>query len=315
MSHLQAWRLDRKGRISMSEWERAEALIEEAARCGLQIGYDAGFCVVSRLATAAPPRDGAAETEQAIMEALGGSLRDVFAAAIARARCARGKDLVGQQVFIPSHQIFGRLAGFSAEGTVSVSYRQNVHPERISDLNYSGPGEDLLLIVDDERPAPASPPSFSWISYDKVRLLFELAASVGLSLEHDSGFVVARCRTIEGVERDAVEAAIRRLGKSMGEIFAHTVGRARGERGADFVGQRLFIPQLNAFGILSSCDVDGDFTLTYFDDEMESRRTVHWRGDALLVILAGAEEAAQDSSADQKSEASWRRLVRRAFGA
>jgi hypothetical protein len=317
MNRPRARRLGQKREDStMTEEERAQVLLEQAEeRGGLSVAYDSGFLVVTRSASADRRRDDAAEVEQSIIEELGRCHREIFSLAIARARGVRGEDFVGQQVFIPSAQIVGRLVGCSADGTVNVSYRENIHPERISNLNYSGPGQDLLLIVDDERPAPASPTSFSsWIADEKVLRLFERAESVGLSLEHDSGFIVVKWRSIDGVEREVCEATIRQLGQSMREVFVHLVARARGIRGAAFVGQRVFVPEFNAFGVLASSSVDGSITASYHDKHMESDRTVFIHGDG-VIILDGIEEAAEaSSSASQNSEATWRRLVRRAFG-
>jgi len=113
-----------------------------------EVKYDCGFLVVTR----DPRRDDAPEIEQ-----LGERMKDVFGLAVGRARGARGGDFLGQQIYIPSLQVVGRLADVSPAGIVTVSYRWNLNPERISNENYSGPGDDLLVIVSGEGPDGASP--------------------------------------------------------------------------------------------------------------------------------------------------------------
>jgi hypothetical protein len=304
----------------MTQKEIAEALLGQAEKHGLLVSYDSGFLVVTRSASADRRSDDAAEMEQTIIEQLGKCFRDVFSLAIARARFDR-KDFLGQRVFVPSQQIVGTLADVTAGGIVAVSYRADVNPERSSILNCSVYADTVLIIMADERLDQASPTSFSWIADENVRLLFERAEALGLSLEHDSGFTLAKWRATGNVEgavsreaREAREAMIRRVGNSLREVFARTVAQARGSRGAALVGQRVFAPEFDAFGILSSSTVDGRLTVTYSDKKTKSQRTVFCSGDDLLVILAGAEEAAEASTPDRNSEATWRRLVRRAFG-
>jgi len=311
---------EEKGGSTMTQKERVEALLEQAEKHGLPVNYDSGFLVVTPSAAADRGSDDAAEMEQTIIEHLGKCFREVFSLAIARARFNR-KDFLGQKVFVPSHQIVGTLADVTASGVVAVSYSGNVNPERTSILNCSVPAEDVLIIMADERLDQASPTSFSWIADENVRRLFERADSIGLSLEHDSGFTLAKWRAIGDVEggmireaREARGAMIRRVGNSMREVVARMVAQARGRRGAALVGQRVFVPEFDAFGILSSSAVDGKLTVTYRDKKTQGQRTVFCRGDDLLVILAGAEEAAEASPADKNSDTTWRRLVRRAFG-
>lgn len=300
----------------MTREEKAEALIEQAEGRGLLVNYDSGFLVVSRSASADQRRYDAAEVEQSIIE-MGTYLRDVFSLAIGRARGVRGKDFIDRQVFIPSSQIVGTFAGCTAKGIVDVSYnRTNAYdrtndPERIYKLNSSVPGDDLLILVPSDGPEQASP-SFSWIAEENIRRLFEYADAAGVSLEHDSGFTLVKWWPTGDVDGDSI---IRKLGKSMREVSAHTVAQARIRRGSAFVGKRVFVPEFNAFGVLASSDVDGGLTVSYHDKRTDSDQTCYCHGSGLLVIdgiVAGDEEMARAASAGPKSaEKNW---IRRTFG-
>jgi hypothetical protein len=287
-------RLDRpREEETMTEEKKAEALIEQAERLGFQVAYDSGFLIMTRAASAVPRRDDTAEIEHVFIKQMGKCRREVFNLAITRSRGVRGKHFVGQQVFVPGDQIVGTFANVTANGIVTLSYRPSHDQERVSNLTYTCPGDDLLIVVDDGRTDRSSPTSFSWIADEKVRQLFERAESVGLSLEHDSGFTLVKWRLVGGAEREVCEATIRQIGNSMRDVFAQTVAQARGRRGTAFVGQRVFVPEFDAFGILASSDVDGHLTVRYHDRHMESDVTCYCRGDGLLVILTGDETAAR----------------------
>jgi len=298
----------------MKEQERAKELVDQAEGRGFLVNYDSGFLVVTRSALSDQPRD-EAETGQVIIEQLGSCMRELFGFAVARARGARGKDFLGQQVFLPALQIVGTLTACSSDGIVTVSCRGTNNQGRISNTNYSGRGgDDLLIIADgDERSDRTSPEAYPRIASEKVRRLLERADSVGLRLEHDSGFTVARWQAIGNVERDVAEATIRQIGQSMSEISAHMVARARGVRGRDFVGQQVFIQEFGALGILQGCSNDGSLTVTYHDKHMDSRRTCFCNGDGSLIIVDGDREAAQASSDDPKSRPASRNWLRRRF--
>jgi hypothetical protein len=293
--------------------ENAEELMKQAERRRLRFAVDSGFLVVESAASADQERADTAGMDQELIEPAGQCLRELFSVAMARSRGVRGKYFVGRQVLVPSQKIMGTLEGVDASGIVTVSYRSMPDPERVSNLSYSGPGDDLLIIVADERTDQASPTSFSGVADEKVRRSLEGAALIGLSLDHDSGFTLAKWRAMGDSETEVRDAAIRQLGNSRRDVFAYAVAQARGRRGAAFVGQRVFVPALDAFGILASCDVDGSLSVNYRDKHMESDRTCHCPGDRLLVITVGAEDAARASSAVQDSVPAWRRLVRRAF--
>jgi hypothetical protein len=286
----------------MADEGKAEILLGRAEGFGVSVGYDSGFLVATR--SASQRDDDAAE---AMIEQLGKFRKEVFSIAVAKARGVRGSNFVGRQVFIPALQDWGTLTDCSAEGIVTVSYPGHRDPER--KLTFSGPGDGVLIIID-ERPAPASPTSFAFIADEKVRLRCERAEAVGVSLEHDSGFTVAKWRARVGVELAVCEATVRDIGQSMREVYGYMVGRAQGVRGRDFVGQRVFVEGFDAFGILESSDVNGGVTVSYRDRHMGSEWTCHCQGGDLLVI---AEEAAE-ARAEQDSETTWQRLRRRAFG-
>jgi hypothetical protein len=290
---------------TMANEGKAEALVGRAEWLGLRVGYDSGFLVATHSASADRQRDD--DVAEAIIEQLIKCRREVFSIAVAKARGVRGSNFVGRQVFIPALQVWGTLTDCSAEGIVTVSYPGQRDPER--KVTFSGAPDGMLIIID-ERPAPASPTSFAFIADEKVRLRCERAEAVGVSLEHDSGFTVAKWRARAGVELAVCEATVRDLGQSMREVYGYMVGRAQGVRGRDFVGQRVFVEAFDAFGILASSGVDGGVTVSYRDRHTGSERTCHCQGDDLMII---ADEAAE-APAEQDSETTWQRLRRRAFG-
>ena len=294
-----------------------EFLFGRVQALGLQLEYDSGFFMVTRSASGEQRRDDDGEVETALLEQLGKHLPDVVRIAIGKARCARARDFVGQRVFVPSIKEFGKLSDCSAEGIVRVSYSRTSFkdPERDVDLTHSGHGDDLLIVVPDERPAPASKTSFTWIPDENLRRLNELftrAADAGLRLEHDSGFTLVRKFTVEGVGRKVADGIIRELGARLSQISVRLAARARGERGAAFAGKRVFVPELDAFGKLVSCGDDGQVSLTYREKHTGSERTCWCQGDALIVVPD--ERAPAEPTAAQNSETTWQRLMRRAFG-
>jgi hypothetical protein len=295
-----------------------EFLFGRVQALGLQLEYDSGFFTVKRSASADQGRDDDGEVEEALLEQLGKHLPDVARIAIGKARGARARDFVGQRCFVPSVQFFGKLTDCSADGHVRVSYRRPSFkdPECDVDLIHSSRGDDLLIIVPDERPAPASKTSFTWIADENLRRLNELftrAADAGLRLEHDSGFTLVRKFTVQGAERKVTDEIIRELGARLSQVSVRLAARARGERGADFVAKRVFVPELDAFGVLVSCGDDGKVNLTYREKHTKSEQTCWCQGDALLVV-PDEKAAAEPTSADQNSETTWQRLMRRAFG-
>jgi hypothetical protein len=302
----------------MADGKDEERLFQRVEALNLQLEYDSGFFAVTRSASTADQRDDG-EVEEALFEQLGKHLPDVARVALAKARCARGKDFLGAQIFIPSLETMGRLVDFTPEGIAQISYTRASHkgPDLEVDLVHSSGGDDLLIVLDDERPAPISRSSFAWIppttdAEVRVRRLFEGADEVGLTLAADSGLVLVKRRAVDGVERAVVEKTIRELGRSLRSIFAHLAPRVRGQRGPDFVGRRVFVPDFNVFGILASSSVDGGVTVTYVDPHMKSERTCRFRGDDLLFVPE--KRVTAEPAAGQDPENRWARLMRRLFG-
>jgi hypothetical protein len=293
-----------------------EFLFGRVQALGLQLEYDSGFFTVTRSASADQGRDDDGEVEEALLEQLGKHLPDVVRIAIEKARCARAREFVGQRVFVPSIKEFGKLLDCSAEGIVRVSYSRTSFkdPERDVDLTHSGRGDDLLILVASaERPAPASKTSFSWISEDeRLRILFERANAAGIFLEHDNGFTIVNLRAVQGVEPKIVQGVIREIGEKLARVSVRLAARARGESGSKFAGKRVFVPELDAFGIFVSCDADGKVVVRYREKDTKSERTVWAQGDALLVVPD--ERAPAEPASAENSETTWQRLMRRAFG-
>jgi hypothetical protein len=301
----------------MAEAGGARALIDRTEKLGLRVDYDSGFLVVTRPARPEQKQENAAEMRQVIIEQLGGCVGELFGFAVSRARGARGKDFLGQQVFLPVLQIVGTLADCSSDGIVTVSCRRTNNEGRISNMNYIGrSGDDLLIIVDGGERSDRTPPTaFPRITSEKLRRLLERTDSVGLRLEHDSGFVIAKCLAMGNVEREVAEATFRQIGESMREVFGHTVARARGIRGKDFIGQQVFVQEFDALGVLEGCSNDGSLTVTYQDKHMDSRRTCFCKGDGLLIIVDGDQTAVRAPLDGPKSKPAARNWLRRRFEA
>jgi hypothetical protein len=299
----------------MAEQGKEEALFKRVEALGLRLDYDAGFSIVARSASAQQPDGDDAEIEQAVIEQMGKYVRQISTLAAGRARGVRGNDFLGEQVFIPSIRVFGRLRSVSQDGDVTVSYRRESFKaaDEVVDVTHSGSGADLLLILSEEGPAAASETSFTWIVDERLRRLFARAGEVGLRLEHFSGFTLAKWRAVDGVEREVIEGIFRELGAKLREISDLTVARARGERGAHFVGRRVLVPAFfNAFGTIVSSSVDGKVTVRYRDKHVGSEQTCWCQGDDLLIVPD--EVPAEPTSTESSEESGWRKLVRRVFG-
>jgi hypothetical protein len=300
----------------MAEEGKEEALFKRIESLGLQLSYESGFLVVTREASADQRRDDDdGELEEALLEQLGKHLPDVARIAVGKSRGTRGRDFLDRQVFIPSLKMFGRLTSFSDEGLAEVRYRRQSFkdPEVDVDAIHSGAGSDLVLILE-ECPAPLSQTSFTWISDERLRRLFERADQAGLRPEHDSGLTVVKWRAIDGVEREAVEGIVRELGAKLSEVSVRLAGRTRGERGANFVGRRVLVPAFfNSFGTIESVNSDGGVTVNYADPHTGSQRSCWAQGGDVLVV-PDQQSAAEPTSAGQKSETAWQRLLRRVFG-
>jgi hypothetical protein len=295
-----------------------EILFSRVENLGLQLSYEEAFLVVTREASADQRRDDDdGELENALLEQLGKHLPDVARIAEGKSRGARGLDFIDRQVYVPSIQMFGRLTSFSAEGLAEVRYRRQSFkdPELEVDAIHSGSGADLLLILNDEGPGPVPKPSFSFSQSDeRLRLLLERVRAAGLTLEHENGFTLVKLRAIDGVERKVVEGIIRELGARLGEVSVRVAGRARGEKGANFVGRRVLVPAFfNSFGTIESVNSDGSVTVRYRDPHTGSERTCWAQGNDLLVV-PDERAAAESASSGKNSETAWQRLLRRVFG-
>jgi hypothetical protein len=298
----------------MSENGRARMLIERASSLGLEVSFDdSGFLMVSHSAGTPPRRDDAAEMEQAVIESLGGCLADVRDIAVAQSCSAQGRNFVGCRAYVPSEDLVGTIADSSPDG-ITVTYSRPTNEEDVRDRtsNTTVPGWRLFVIVSaDELPAQIPSSAYASISSDRLRGMFERAESMGLRLEHAAGLILVRFPPTGTAETtDAIEATVRALGRSIREVRDFVIAQSRGVRGATFIGRKVFVSEFGAFGVLTSCHNDGSVGVTYERDI--GVVTCLCGGDRLLVL--DFEETAQAASPDQKSEATWKRLVRRAFG-
>jgi hypothetical protein len=295
----------------MSENGRAGMLIERASSLGLEVSFDStGFLMVSHSAGIPPRRDDAAEMEHGVVESLGGCLADVRDLAVAQSCSARGRNFVGCRAYIPSEDIVGTISSAEPDGiTLTYSIPTNEEDVRDRTSNITVPGWRLFVIVSaDELPPQIPSSAYASISSDRLRGLFERAESVGLRLEHDAGLILVRFPPTGTAETDAIEATVRALGRSIREVRDFVIAQSRGARGAAFIGRRIFVPEFGAFGVLTSCHNDGVVGVTY--EREIGVVTCLCGGDRLLVL--DFEETTSAASPDQKSEATWQKLVRRA---
>jgi hypothetical protein len=303
----------------MAENETGGVLVARAEEIGLEIGYDSGFLLITHSAGSPPRREDAAEMiaemERTIIASLGECLDAVRDIAVARSCAARGLDFIGRRAYIPDSQIVGEISGASASGIVVRYSHFNRGEDQERQTNATVPGASLIVIVSGSEEQENLPPSsgFSSISSDKLRGLFERARSLGLRLEHDSGFIAAVFPPAGTAETDELEETVRAFGRSMWDLRKFMLGRARGARGAEFAGRRCWVPAFGAFGTVKSCSDDGVAEVTYQDKSLGSRLTCHCAGDALVIVDIPEESA--PATADQESESAWRKLLRRAFRA
>jgi len=309
----------------MAENRTAAMLVARAEAIGLELAYDSGFLLITHAAGSPPRREDAAEMivemEKSTIAALGECLDEVREIAVARSCAARGLDFIGRRAYVPSEQIVGEISGSSPSGIVVRYSHFNRGDDQERKSNATVPGASLIIIVSgsEEQEVPptsvaaiATMSAFTSISSDKLRALFERSRSLGLRLEHDSGFIAAVFPPAGTAEPDELEETVRAFGRSLWDLRKFMLGRARGARGAEFAGRRCWVPAFGAFGTVKSCGDDGVAEVTYQDKFLGSRFTCHCAGDALLIV-DGAEESAPSASPEQESESAWRRLLRRAF--
>jgi hypothetical protein len=307
----------------MAEEGKAGALIRRAEEFGLRLSYRSGFLIVTR---PTPAGEDLVEMEQAIIEHLGKRLAEVRASVIARARASRGKEFIGARVFIPfigigertkeksegretRFHIAGKLVAYSDEGTLTVSYVETRDDEQPLERTTACAFDEAFIVIDSgDQPDRAS--SFTSIHSENIRRVLERGQSIGLTLELDAGFAVAKFNVAPG-DQDAGENVLRELGRPGGLLFSVLEGRARGIAGSDFSGLQVFVPAFGSFGVVRSCDLDGRLDVTYEDKHLGSRLTCLCSGDDLLVVLNADEEATRP--ADPKS-APTRNWLSRAVG-
>jgi hypothetical protein len=315
----------RKKRGKFSMLDKVDGLIRRAQEFGLRLEYRSGFLIATRPTSTDRRREDLVEMEQEILEQLGKRLAEVRASVIAMAR-ARGKELVGQGVFIPiigigertlqdpegrvmRSQISGKLTAFSEEGQLTVSYVETRDDERIEHTTTCAFDEAFFIILGNGgQPDRAS--SFASIRNEKIVRALERGQSIGLTLELDAGLAVAKWNVAPG-DQAAGEEILRELGPPRGELLSVLEGIARGAAGSEFVGQQVFVPTFDSFGVIRSCDLDGDLDVTYENKDLGSPLTCRCGGSDVLIIAG--EEAARSSSADPKSAAP-KNFLRRVFG-
>jgi hypothetical protein len=302
----------------MAQNEKAAALVERAERLGLHVTYDSGFLVATR--PFAQRDDVEGMVRESIVD-LGECLKDVVHIAVGRSRGVHGSDFLGQQVFIPGEQIVGTLEACSEDGTVQVSYPSPNERRSDSRLNFTGPGDRMLVIVAGEKnPADRSSIVSGSIRDERLRGFVERAEHAGIRLALEGGFTVVKWSTSGAEEsaedeRAAGEAIIRDIGGSrrLPDIVEHLAARARGVRGKDFIGQQAFVPDFGEFAVIESCDADGSLDVTYRDERMGSLFRCAVGGDRVLVITGEVGTESIASLPGQKPDAKWRNLLRRAF--
>jgi hypothetical protein len=295
----------------MAEEGKAGALIRRAEEFGLRLSYRSGFLIVTR---PTPAGEDLVEMGEAIIEHLGKRLAEVRASVIAMARFSRGQEFIGERVFIPfigigertkeksegretRFHIAGKLVACSDEGTLTVSYVETRgDDEPLKCTTMCAFDEAFIVVGSSNQPDRAS--SFASIHSENLRRVLERGQSIGLTLELDAGFAVAKCNVATG-DKDAGETVLRELGHPAGDLFRVLEGRARGEGGREFIGQQAFVPALESFGVIRSCDLDGSLDVAYEDKHLVSRLTCRCSGNDLLVVLDADEEATRP--ADPKS--------------
>jgi hypothetical protein len=305
-------------------------LIARAQAFGLRLEYRSGFLIVTRPASADRRREDLVEMEQATIEQLGKRLAEARAQVIAAARAARGKELIGQRVFIPLvgigdrrtrddregrqvlSQISGKLVACSEEGTLTVSHVERYgvvghHRGSVERTATCNCDEAFVVVDGGDQPDRAS--SFASIRSDKIRGAMERGRSIGLTLELDAGFAVAKWN-VAPEDQDSGEEILRELGRPRGELLGVLEGRASDAAGSAFVGQRVFIRPFDSFGLLQSCHPGGHLDVTYEDKHL-GRLTCSCSVADLLIVL-DAEEAGR--SASPQSSPAPKNWLRRTFG-
>ena len=303
--------------------EKTAELIARAEGFGLRLECRSGFLIVKRPTTADRRREDLIELENAAISQLGKRAAEVRARVIALARAARGRELVGASVFIPlvgigergrgdregritTSQITGKLVACSEEGNLAVSHLEVRDDERIEHTTHCAFDEAFIVLGAGDQPNRAT--SFASIGDEKISRALERGQSIGLAIELDGGFTVAKWNVAPG-DQDAGEEILRELGRPR-ELLRILEGIARGATGSEFVGRRAFVCPVDSFGVVRSCDSDGRVDVEYPDRNIGSRATCQFIGDDLLIVL-DAETAGRAAGLEASAPKSW---IRRAFG-
>jgi hypothetical protein len=313
----------KKGRVAVAE-EKTAALIARAQGFGLRLEYRSGFLIITRPTSTDRRRDELIEMEHVVIEQLGKRLAEVRARVIAAARAARGREFIGERVFIPlvgigergrgdregrvtTSQITGKLVAWSDEGTLTVSHVEVRDGERLERMATCG-FDETYIVVDGGDQANRTA-AFASIGDERIRRGLERGQSIGLAIELDGGFTVAKWN-VAPEDQDAGEEILRELGRPR-KLLRILEGIARGATGSEFVGRRAFVSPVDAVGVIRSCAFDGRVDVEYSDKNLGSRATCQFVGDDLLIVLdaeTGGRATVPEASPAPKS---W---LRRAFG-
>jgi hypothetical protein len=304
--------------------EGTAALIARAQGFGLRLEYRSGFLIVTRPTSTDRRREDLVEMEDGIVGQLGARLAEVRARVIAEARSARSRELIGERVFIPlvgigergrgdregrvtTSQITGELVACSEEGHMAVSHVDVHDDERIEHTTHCAFDEAFIVVGAGDQPNRA--PSFASIGDEKIGRALERGQSIGLAIELDGGFTVAKWNVAPG-DQDAGEEILRELGRPR-ELLRILEAIARGATGSEFVGRRAFICPVDSFGVVRSCDSDGRVDVTYDDKNLGSRATCQFMGDDLLIVSDAEPTGRAAGSEASPAPKGW---LRRTFG-
>jgi hypothetical protein len=130
--------------------EKVNELLERAKEYGLSLNFDSGLIIVKQAATDDPAR------QRDIIEELGKYLVHIRRLVERRAHGARGKDYLGQKIWLPDYEE-GELTEANCDGSLSVSVKI---PGSRSLQTLTTRAENLLIVVKDA-PAPVNEESVS----------------------------------------------------------------------------------------------------------------------------------------------------------
>ena len=129
-------------------------VLEEARNCGLRVQFDSGLLLVKRK-SGTYDRDKQSET----IRKMGRYVADLRRLAEKRAIAARGKEFIGERIWMANSE--GRLVDVSEDGTLSVRVSREIRrvqdeESQSSQVSMTANSENVLIIVnDDDAPVPA----------------------------------------------------------------------------------------------------------------------------------------------------------------